>query len=871
MSRNWNHGPAPDAGVEDLGPGTKSASQNQDRHDSDAPDRRPSDASAACDSPAPDTAPSHSPLMNHLRVSIRQILKAPAFTLVTVVTLSLGIGACTLVFSWIRSVLIDTIPGARDPGRLVVLADRHVSGAIADTLSMPDLRDLAATTNIFAGITGSQMEATPLRIGQEVEWVWAQTTTANYFEVLGVQPSLGRGFRVDEDQAPRGNPVVVISHGLWQRRFGSDPAVIGRTLEVGRRPFTVIGVAPAGFRGTMGGLGFDLWYPVTMSGEFEDIQRALVTRGWRWLHTVARLREGVSMAQAQAATDTVMRRLEAEYPNSNRDSGAAVLPVWRSPWGAQGLLLPLLMSLAGVAALLLLLVIANVGNLLLARASSREGEMSVRLALGAGARQLIQLALTESLLLSLLGGLGACGIAAAMGRSLLWLLPQTYLPVQLTFPMDFRVVLFAITLAGVTGILAGLFPAWRSTHATLAASLKAGGRSGEGSRDSQRVRQALVAAEIAAALVLLVGMTLCGRSFEKARQLYVGMDPQGVWIAGYRLQPDQFSAKDAAAFYRRLRSELAALPGVTSVALADWLPLGFEGGSSTQFQVPGYQPAPGERLSSGVSIVSPDYFGTLRIPLLRGREFELRDDAQAPLVAIINEEIARRYFPGRDPLGLEIQVWGQPRRIIGVARTGKYRTLNEAPRPYLWMPLTQGSDHTLTAVIRTEGSMEALAASVERISAAIDPNARPMAAMAMTDFMAAVYVVPRVAATLLAILGGVAVFLASLGIYSVIAWSVSRRVREIGLRMALGAGRTEVVSMFVQQALKLALIGTGVGILGAVAGGRAIAGILVGVSATDPLAYVIAIPALGAIAALAAWIPARRAATVDPVVALRAE
>ncbi|MBL9138226.1 MAG: ABC transporter permease [Verrucomicrobiales bacterium] len=809
--------------------------------------------------------------MNTLRLSFRQLLKAPAFTLVTVVTLSLGIGACTLVFSWIRSVLIDTIPGARDPGQLVVLADRHISGAIGDTLSMPDLRDLAANTNVFNGVVGSQMEATPLRIGKEVEWVWAQVTTANYFDVLGVRPGLGRGFRADEDQAPRGNPVVVISHGLWQRRFGADPDILGRTIEVGRRPFTIIGVAPAGFRGTMGGLGFDLWYPVTMSGEFADIQRALATRGWRWLHTVARLQQGVPIDRAQVATDIIMRRLEAEYPASNRDNGVAVLPVWRSPWGAQGLLLPLLMSLAGVAALLLLLVIANIGNLLLARASSRESEMSVRLALGAGARQLIQLVLTESLLLALLGGLGACVIAAALGRSLLWLLPQTYLPIQLGFSLDFRVVLFAIALALVTGVLTGLFPAWRSTHTTLAASLKAGGRSGEGSRGSQRVRQILVAAEIAAALVLLVGMTLCGRSFERARQLYVGLDPRGVWLAGYRLQPDQFSAQDAAAFYRRLQNELSQLPGVTSVALADWLPLGFEGGSSSLFQVPGYQPAPGERMSTGVSTVSHDYFRTLSIPILQGREFQLQDDDQAPLVTVINDEIARRYFPGRDPVGLEIQVWGKPRRIVGVARTGKYRSLNEAPRPFLWMPLSQGSDHTLTAVIRTEGSLEALGASVERVSAALDPNARPMAAMAMTDFMAAVYVVPRVAATLLAILGAVAVFLASLGVYSVIAWSVGRRVREIGVRMALGAGRSEVVGLFVHQALRLTLLGAVVGILGALAGGRAIAGILVGVSATDPMAYLVAIPTLGVIAAVAAWLPARRAAAVDPVVALRSD
>ncbi|MDO8348776.1 MAG: ABC transporter permease, partial [Planctomycetota bacterium] len=402
--------------------------------------------------------------MNDLRFAFRQLLKAPGFTVVAVLTLALGIGACTLVFSWIRSVLLDTIPGARDPGRLVVLAQRHVTGEVFHTLSMPDVRDLRSQSNVFTGIIASQMEPATLRTDQELEWVWTQPVTANFFDVLRVTPALGRAFLPDEDQAPGGNPVAVISHRLWQRRFGGSPGVIGRSVEIARRPFTIIGVAPAGFRGTMGGLAFDLWVPLTMSNEYADISRALTSRGWRWLHTIARLQDGVSLAQAQVATDIATRQLEAEYPQSNKDVGAAVRPVYRAPWGIQASLLPLLTALAGVAILLLLLVIANVANLLLARASSRENEMAVRLALGARATRLVRQVLVESLVLASLGGILGAILAATFSRALLWLLPATYLPVGIEFPIDLRVLAFVTAITVVTGLLFGLAPAWRAAR-----------------------------------------------------------------------------------------------------------------------------------------------------------------------------------------------------------------------------------------------------------------------------------------------------------------------------------------------------------------------------------------------------------------------
>src|SRR6266567_527186 len=319
------------------------------------------------------------PKMNDLRFAFRQLLKIPCFASVAVLSLALGIGPNTTVFSWIRSVLLDAVPGARQADRLVVLCPRHVSGRISDTMSLPDNRDLAAETNRFAGVIGSCYDAVSLRVGDAAEWIWSEATTANFFDVLGVQPALGRFFLPDEDRHPGGDRVVVLSHGLWQRRFGADPKVVGRVVEVANRPFTVVGVAPANFNGGMGGLRFDLWIPVSMAPEFSDTSEAMRRRNWRFLHTYARLQPGVGVAQAQAAASTVMRRLEAEYADTNRDTGVAVLPVWKSPWGGQSVFLPLLRSLAVVASLLLLLVAANVANLLLARATGRQQEVAVRI------------------------------------------------------------------------------------------------------------------------------------------------------------------------------------------------------------------------------------------------------------------------------------------------------------------------------------------------------------------------------------------------------------------------------------------------------------------------------------------------------------
>jgi len=583
------------------------------------------------------------------------------------------------------------------------------------------------------------------------------------------------------------------------------------------------------------------------------------------------LRPAATLAQAQAAASAVMQRLAAQYADTNRDLGVAVLPVWKSPWGGQAIFLPLLRSLAVVAVLLLLLVAANIANLLLARATGRRQELAVRLALGAGRVRLIRQLLVESVLLAGLGGVVGC-LVASWGVNLIFkLMPATYLPIGYNIQLNGTVLIFCGIIPLVTGIVFGLAPAWQTTRTNLNETLKQSGRSGAPVRGAHWLRGALVVSEVAVALVLLVGMTLCARSLESARRIDLGLDPHNIWVAGFRLPPVGYDDDRIHGLYHRLSQELAGLPGVESAGLTDWLPLGFEGGSSTGFAADGYQPAPGEPMSAGVSAVSPDYFRTLRIPVLAGREFGERDDAHAPRVIMINQLLASRYFTGRDPVGLKIRMWGDEWTIVGVARTGKYRALNEPAQAFIYVPEFQVSYRSGGVIVRTTGDPRGIALAVERTVVAIDPLLKPVAALTMTDYTAAAFAIPRVAATLLTALGLAALLLAALGIYGVIAYSVSQRTREIGIRMALGAQRIAVVRLFVRHGMKLAGLGAGLGAAGTLAGAQVLSSLLIGVTARDPITYGFVALLLGAVALLACWLPARRAAKVDPMVALRYE
>jgi predicted permease len=809
--------------------------------------------------------------MSDLRFALRQLLKFPGVSFAITLSLAVGIGANTVVFSWIRATLLEAIPGAARPERLFVLAPQHKSGGINDTMSLADIETLRAATNIFSGIAGSQIDSLPVQIDREIEWVWGQPVQANFFEVVGVRPALGRAFQAGEDLPGATQPVAVISHQFWQQRFGGEPDIIGRVMAVNERQVTIVGVAAAGFRGTMGGLGLDLWIPLSVHVAAADLRRRSESRGWRWLHTVARLHDGVSLAEAQRFAAVVGSRLAEEFPKASRDTTIAVLPVWKSPWGGQQIFLPLLRVLTVVAMLLLALVVANIAYLLLVRAQSREMEVAMRVALGASPGRILRQFLTESLLLAALGGAGGVLLASSGKNLLLQLMPSTYLPIDYSLRIDGLTLVATGALTLLAGLLFGLTPAVRALRLSLNETLKTGGRLTTGPSTRHWLRRGLVVGEVALACVLLLGMALCIRSFQKARFIDIGLNPKNVWLAGFRLSPNAGDGAWANGLFRRLREEASRLPGVEAAALVDWLPLGFEDGSSSGVEIPGYVPQPGESMGVRNGSVSPGYFATMQIPMLAGRDFR-EDDVREPVrAAVVNQAFVERFLSGRDPLGQSFRFWGAEARIIGVVKTGKYRALNETPKPYVYALSETTGLRTPTLVVRTHGAPGTVARSIEKLATSIDPRLTPFAALSYETYMAAALAVPRMAAVLLTALGVIALALAALGTYGVVAHGAQQRRRELGIRLALGARPRDVLRLLVGQGLGLAGLGIALGLGAGVAVAQALAGLLVGVQANDWLAWV-GPPALMIIATLlACWLPARRASQLDPVEALRVE
>ncbi|MBM3879369.1 MAG: ABC transporter permease [Verrucomicrobia bacterium] len=810
--------------------------------------------------------------MNEIRFAFRLLLKSPGFTAVAVLSLGLGIGATTTVFAWIQSVLLRPIPGVGRPEQLVVLTTTF-GKTQWDTLSLPDLRDYAGLTNTFAGIVGSQITPACLSVGGQPQWVYGQIATANFFDALGVKPILGRTFVAEEDLRPGGAPVLVLSEGFWRRRFGGDPAIVGRAVELNRHSFTIVGVVPSAFRGTMSGLMCDFWAPLVMHEQVANFG-SLENRGDHWLHTQARLQPGVSRATAQTAVDTLARQLEQAYPASNREIGVRVLPVWKAPYGGQAMLLPVLSLLLAVSFGVLLIVAANVANLLLARATGRQKEVAIRLALGAGRARLVRQLLLESLLLALLGGL--VGILGASWGTQLFesFLPTTYLPIGYSFSLDLQTLSFTLALTLATGLVFGLAPAWRASAVDLHSTLKEGGRTSGGAVPHHRLRSVLVAGEVALALMLLLGAGLCIKGFDRARQIDLGFDPSQVLVGGLRIGMNGYDEARGLVFYRNLRERLAAVPGVEVAALSGWLPLGFEGGSSMGVQVEGYDRKPNEDTSIPYSIVSPGYFDLLRIPLLAGRDFTERDDTNTARVVIVNETMAKRFWPGQSPLGRKLRYWGDQREatVVGVVKAGKYRTLNEPPRDFMYLAYQQGVwDLNLGVGLRVAGNPLAFASSLRQAIRSLDPGVEVWALLAMQDYIQAAFLAQRITATLLMALGGVALVLAAMGIYGVMAYIVSQRTHELGIRVALGARSPDLLRLVVGEGMRLAAWGMVVGLAGAVGLTRLLANFLYGVSPFDPAAYLAVAATLAGVALVACYLPARRATRVDPMVALRCE
>ena len=813
-------------------------------------------------------------LMRDIRYGLRTMLGSPGFTLVAVLTMAIGIAATSTVFSWMDGLLFRPLPGAGDPDRVVALETVTASGDHLLT-SYPDYRDLRDRATLLDGLATVQPRPVNIGEGTHAERVWVEMVSGNYFDVLRVKPLLGRFFvGAERDDAPGGKPVAVLSYALWKSRYEGDPAILGKTLRINRLPYTIIGVAPEDFKGAETGLAFELWAPAMMYGQLSAAgDFYLRDRGTRMFFGLARLKPGVTVEQARDEIASIARRMAELEANTNTGIGATLLPLWKSTFSAQHMLLAPLAILMGVCTLVLLIACANVANLLLARATSRDREFSIRLALGAPRGRLIRQLLTESLLLAGAGSLLGLILTAWLRGSLRWLMPTSATPTLVDPTLNLGVFAFTEALAVVVAALSGLAPALHAARTNVDEALKEGGRSGAAGARSQRLRAALVVAEVALAVVALVGAGLFVKSFETAKSINPGFDAHNVVIGAFHLSTAGYNQEQSESFCRRLRERLEATPGVQAVSYADTVPLGFIGGAWEDLEITGYVPSPSENMKIDRNLVAPGYFNLMRIPLLDGRDFTDHDDDKSLPVMIVNQEFVRRFMPNQTVVGRKVRGWGKWFTVVGVAKDSKYHNISEGQRPYFYIPIRQifRPEFPLTFHVRTAAAPEQAVSMLRREAQAIDPAVALFDAVPLSEYISQSLFGQKVAASLLSVLGAVALLLASIGLYSVMAYSIGRRTHEIGIRMAIGAEPRHVLRLAIRQGMTYALAGLLIGVALAAALAHLASAALIGVSPNDPLIFGAVAAFLAGLSLLASWIPAWRASRIDPMLALRCQ
>ncbi|MGD0893918.1 MAG: ABC transporter permease [Terracidiphilus sp.] len=828
-------------------------------------------------------------LFQDLRYGLRMMVRNRAFTAVAVLTLAIGIGVSATSFTWINGVLLQPLGGVADPSRLVTLESVTPGGAWVPS-SYPDYIDFRDHLKLFDGVAVTRPVA--LSVGKEdhADRVWGELVSGNFFSVLGVQPEQGRVFLPAEyGDTPGAFPIVVISDRYWRAHLNADPNIVGKTLRINQHELTIVGVTPPAFHGSMPVTAYDLWIPYMQQPLLNGVNvRMLRDRHNRNMLGIARVKQGVTFDQARQELKSLADRMAVANADVSEGMSATLLPLWKSPHGPQGLLIGPLRILMGVCILVLLIVCANVANLQLARATVREKEFSARLALGAGRARLARQVLTESLLLTLTGA--ALGVAATpwMSHALRYLMPPG--PMQQLVAMDtrpdFAVLAFTVGLCVFAALAAGIAPAMQVSRMNLSARMNDGGRSGSAGRRN-RLRSVLVASEVALALVALVGAGLFARGFETTMRINPGFDPDHVLLNQFYLNTNGYNLQQRKEFCRRLSDRMLAAPGVTGVAYSDGVPLGFEPSWWEELKVEGYAPRPNENMNIFRNVISPGYLPLMHIPIVEGRDFTEQDNESddSPAVMIVNETFARHFFPNSDPIGHKVHGWGDWFRIVGVAKDAKCHYLGESSVPYFYVPFRQlyRTDMNLAFYVRTQGNPESVLSTLRAETRSIDPNVTVYDAVPLNEFIGASLYPQKLAASLMAILGSIAVLLAAVGLYSVMAYWVAQRTQEIGVRMALGAQPRHVLRMVVLQGLKLTLGGLIAGALLAFAMSRIVSSVsftnsgmgatakLMGNGGADPWIFAAAALFLSALAALAAWLPARRAASIDPMQALRTE
>jgi predicted permease len=818
-------------------------------------------------------------LLRDLKYGLRSMTRSPAFSVFAILALALGIGASTTVFTVVNSLLLHPLP-AQEPSRLVSLYTTDLKNQKQSASLLPisylNLKDYQARNTVFSSLGGfSPPMPMTLVEGTAQERFFGQLVTQGYFEALGLTPAKGRFFLPGEVSTPGSAPVAILSYGAWKSRFNSAGDLIGKTLEINGAPFTVVGVAPQGFLGVSAVFGPDVWLPATMARQVlpPELQDVLLQRGNPFFQGIARLKSGVSRGQADASFETLAAGLRREYPDVNAGHTTSVQPVttalFSSTGGERGLALVSTVLLL-IVGLVLLIACSNVANLLMTRAVSRRQEIAVRLAIGAGRGRLVRQLLTESVLLGLFGGIAGLGVGYE-GCRFLWSFRPPEVARNLADPkLDGTVFLFAFLLSLATGFIFGVVPALRASKTGLVESLKEETHVAGPSGRSARFQKALPAGQVAFSLVSLIAASLFLRAVQRAYDIDPGFDHQH--LAVFMMNPEQqdHDVVRLKAFHRQVEDRVSRIPGVQAVTWASNMP--FWSSASRGISIEGQeQQRKSETISTVTNTIDVDYFKTMQIPLLQGRAFTAADQDGSLPVAIINEDLARRYWPHGNAIGNYLRLSGDAvrRQIVGVVKTTNYTTLGEAPQPCLYLPLRQSPGGSAILYVRSTGEPSLLLTAVQRGIKEVDPSVQVTDVRTGAKLVNQVLWNARIVLGMLGIFGLLALALASVGLYGILAYSVSSRQREMGVRMALGASRWDVLRLVLRQGMALVAIGVSLGLAISLLIGRAFSSMLFGLSPADPLSLLGASAVLLLVAALACYLPALAASRMDPMQALR--
>jgi predicted permease len=804
-----------------------------------------------------------------LRFGMRMLRRSPGFSILAILCLTVGIGANAAVFGWIEGTLYRPYPLVSHEERLFVLAGtaRGVNGY--DPTSWPDLLDFQRNCKLIDAFIAEHIVGTTLSIGDRAQRAVGSLVSANYFDALGIRPVLGRGFQPGEDTGRNAHPVVVISYQLWQDRFHGDRSVIGKTQVMNGMPHTIVGVAPKGFYGTFVGYAWQFWVPASMQERFDSTGYQLEDRGARWVEGFVRLKPGVSVQQAQQEITAVARHLETDFPDTNRGRGIRLLPLWESPFNATDSMRPTLKITVLVVFFVLIIACANVSNLLLVRAFARRHELTVRMAVGAGRGRLIKQLLTESLMLAGIALAGAILVAHWCRNLLVLLVPPRSGPIFMKGDLDWRVLALSAGVCVLSVLLFGTIPALQTSNLDISGALKCESAGVIGTRGKSRLRSALILLQVALSFVLLAGAGLLLKSVQRIRDTSPGFSRDGILISGINLVAANYDPQRAKTFQDELLNRVQGLPGVDSAAYARVVPFSYLGYSSAPIAVDGYQAAPDEQSTANYDEISPAFFSTIGMPLVSGRDFTRADDENAAPVAIVNEAMAAQYWRGADPLGMRLQVKGRSMRVVGVAKNAKYQNMLETPTPFFYVPLRQNPSSDVGLLVRTRQDPSTLGPVLAREVRALDANVAPLGILTMQEQISRQTLTQQVAGRFLGIFGGLALLLATVGLYGVMSYTVSQSARELGLRVALGAAPSHLLRLVMSRGLALIGLGLAIGFAVALATTRLFGYLLWGVSPHDPLSFGSALAIIGIASMAACFLPAWRATRTDPLRALR--